>query len=110
MIEAGRVFGSKYSMRWSRSSFFRPVPARYMAVVGVVGTLMIDGFAAPRRGLEAGSPGGYCVTWSNGDADSPRTIATARAATIPPPPPSATTRRAATGRPHRDYQPVGKTK
>ena len=35
MMLAGRVFGSKYSMRWLRSGFFRPVPARFIADVGV---------------------------------------------------------------------------
>ena len=50
-IAWGRVLGSKYSMRWSRSGFFRPVPARFMALFGVVGILMIGGFGASSRGL-----------------------------------------------------------
>lgn len=54
MIEVGRVLGSKYSMRWSRSSFFSAEPARMTAVFGVVGTLMIGSFGAFNRGLTAG--------------------------------------------------------
>ena len=50
-IACGRVFGSKYSIRWSRSGFFSPVPARFIALVGVVGMLMIGGFGASSRGL-----------------------------------------------------------
>ena len=50
-MEWGRVLGSKYSIRWSRSGFFKPVPARFMALVGVVGILMIGSFGARSRGL-----------------------------------------------------------
>ncbi len=50
-IDWGRVLGSKYSMRWSRSGFFRPVPARFIALFGVVGMLMIGGLGASSRGL-----------------------------------------------------------
>ena len=66
MMLAGRVFGSKYSMRWLRSGFFRPVPARFMAPVGVVMMLMIGSFGAFSRGLNARPPSGYCVMRSKG--------------------------------------------
>ena len=48
-------------MRWSSRSFFSPVPARFIALVGVVGTLMIGGFGAISFGLTAGLPSGYWV-------------------------------------------------
>jgi hypothetical protein len=57
----GRVFGSKNSMRWSRVSSLSPVPARFMALVGVVGTLMIGIFGARSFGLTGGFPSGYWV-------------------------------------------------
>ena len=94
MMLAGRVFGSKYSMRWLRSGFFRPVPARFIADVGVVTMLMIGSFGAFSRGLNARPPSGYCVMMSKGRPASHRKMSTARAATITLPPPTATMRSA----------------
>ena len=95
---AGRVFGSKYSMRRSRSGFFRPVPARFIAEVGVVTMLMIGSFGALSRGLNAWPPSGYCVMRSKGRPASHRKMSTARAATITLPPPTATMRSAPASR------------
>ena len=72
----------------------RPVPARFIALVGVVGTLTMGGFGASSRGLKAGSPSGYCVMISKGSPGSARKMATARVATMTLPPPTAIRRSA----------------
>ena len=94
----GRVFGSKNSMRWSSSSFLRPDPARFIALVGVVSTLTIGSFGAISRGLTGGLPSGYWVISSNAVPFSARRMAVTRAPTMTLPPPTAMIRSASAAR------------
>jgi hypothetical protein len=45
-------------MRWSRARVLEAGARRFIALVGVVGTLTMGGFGASSRGLKAGSPSG----------------------------------------------------
>ena len=59
IMAAGRVFGSNNSSRWRVAVSITAVPARVIAVLGVVRTRMFGILGAISLGLTGAPPGGY---------------------------------------------------